>query len=86
MSANEASLTIMACASKIEAYSSPIERLTFCFSSSSSSRVFSSASMKRVTSPSTSSSRIGTRYTEATRFSMITARPMAIPGDTPIPL
>ena len=32
----EASLTIMAWASKIEAYSSPIERLTFCLSSSSS--------------------------------------------------
>jgi hypothetical protein len=29
---------------------------------------------------------MGTRYTEATRFSTMTARPMAMPGETPIPL
>src|SRR5713226_9583217 len=70
----------------MEAYSSPIERLTFCFSSRSSSRVFSSDWRNRLTSDGTSSSRMGTRKTEASRRSMITARPMAMPGETPMPL
>src|SRR5207237_4599367 len=52
----------------------------------SSSRVLSSAPRKRVTSGPTSSSRIGTRNTEASRRSMITARPIAMPGEAAMPL
>ena len=38
---------------------------------------------QRVTSAGTSSSRMGTRNTDASRRSMMTARPIAIPGETP---
>src|SRR6478672_7851407 len=56
---NDGSVTIMAWASKICAYSSPMERLTLCLRSRSSSRVFSSAALKRPTSSATSYASLG---------------------------